>query len=198
MPKKDCDLYCQTCVKNIYDFRGKNLDEISKIRRANPEISCGVFDAEVASADSRTTVQNIFRIAFAAIFVLGFNISTLFAQPTDRFDTSVKYTEVVAGSAFVMGQVLNHNGKPIQATVSYSLDNGENVTFETGKDGKFEFELPADFIGQKVYITLTTDGFYSKYLTIDELSNKCHSFEVQLSKVKKHRGRRKYIAGYFY
>ncbi|OIQ36055.1 MAG: hypothetical protein BM555_03510 [Crocinitomix sp. MedPE-SWsnd] len=202
MPKTECGLFCQTCSKNIHDFRGKSLDEISKIRIEDPTISCGVFDSTVAQSDSRTTVQNFFRIAFAAIFVLGFNVTTLFSQTVDNLDTSVKYTEVVAESAFVMGEITNHHNRPLQAKVTYTVKGMESVEIEVTKDGKFEFQLDREHLGKKVYLVVAADGFYTKYLTIEALSTKCHTFEVQMTKAKKYRGRRRghtagVIAGYF-
>ena len=195
MPASDCGLYCASCAKNIFDFRGKTQDEISKIRLENPSINCGVFDAESASADSRTTVQNIFRIAFAAIFVLGFNVSTLFGQNLDNLDTTVKYSEVVSPNAYIMGTVVNHHGKAMQVKVSYTIEGEETISFETLKDGRFEFELPAEHLGKRVHIAISADGFYSKYVTVDELKSKCHTFEVELTKAKKYRGRRRQISG---
>ena len=102
MPKTDCGIYCGSCARNIYDFRGKSLDEIAKIRTSNPEISCGVFDSQTASSDTRTTVQNVFRIAFAAIFILGFNVLTLFGQSPEIYDDSVKYSEIVSQKAIII------------------------------------------------------------------------------------------------
>jgi len=201
MPKTECGLYCKTCSKDIYDFRGKSIDEISKIRLEDPTISCGVFDKEVASADTRTTVQNFFRIAFAAIFVLGFNASTLFSQSIDNLDSSVQYTEVQAEQALVTGEIKNHHNRPLQATVKYTVKGMEAVEIEVTKDGKFEFQLDREHLGKKVYLTVSAEGFYTKYLTIDALSMKCHTFEVQMTKAKKYRGRRRHtagvIAGYF-
>jgi hypothetical protein len=195
MEPTESGLYCESCAKNIVDFRGKSVEEISKIRTENPRISCGVFDSEAASADSRTSVQNIFRIAFAAIFVLGFNVTTLFGQSLDASYTSVKYTEVVAQNASIMGAVINHHGKPLAAKVAYKIKGGETISFETLKDGLFEFELPALHLGKQVYISIMAEGFYTKYLSIDNLTSKCHIFEAQLSKAKKPKRRNRHVSG---
>ena len=81
------------------------------------------------------------------------------------------------------------------ANITYTIEGEQSVSIETLKDGRFEFELSPEHLTKKVYISVVADGFYSKYLTIDKLTNKCHTFEVQLVKAKKPKGRNKHISG---
>lgn len=198
MGKTDCGLYCDSCKKEVFDFTGKSLGEIAKIQDEDPSISCGVFDSEVVVENPRTVVQNIFRIAFAAVFVLGLNVSMLFAQSPAEADNIIVKETVEARESFITGQVFNHNGKAIAATISYYLGD-EKVEFYTEKDGTFKIEIPADYAGTKLYIDFHAKGMSMQHMTIEQLSGKCYTYEIHLQKVKrrKYRYRGARYAGYF-
>lgn len=185
LPKNDCGFYCEACKKNVFDFRGKSLVEIAKLKSDNPTVSCGVFDAEVVKEDNRTAVQNIFRIAFAAIFVMGFNASILFSQSVNDVDANVQLLEEVKSeNAYLTGTVYNQRGKAVSATLSYYI-NDERIEVKTDENGKFKIELPSEVLGKAFGIDVSAEGMYAKYLSIPLIESKCYTYEINLDKIKR-------------
>ena len=199
MPKKGCELYCSVCDKNVHDFRGKTLDEIQKIKAKNPSIDCGVFDKEVSYVDTRSRVSQMFRIAFAAIFVLGFNAASLFGgqfDPVEIEASSILVEEKVAEEIFIEGTIVNHRNKPLSAKI-YCTVGEEQHEFLSAEDGTFKIQFDREYIGKNMTISFYADGMYSKSVFIDALVAKCYVYEIQMEKYKrpKRRYRRRHAYG---
>lgn len=193
MHKNSCGFYCDSCKKEVADFRGKSLSEIHKFRKENPTIECGVFNPDVVKENPKTIVHTIFRMAFAAVFVLGFNASVLFSQEVTDADSNVNVVKVEPSQiAYLSGTVVNHLGKPIRSTITYVL-NKTRYEISTNEKGDFYFELPTELIGKSFSFELHAKGMYTKYLSVSTLAGKCYTFQVQMSKTR--RGRKSYLMG---
>ncbi|MFT5819333.1 MAG: hypothetical protein ACI8ZM_000556 [Crocinitomix sp.] len=185
MTKIECGVYCSSCGKQVYDFREKSMEEIALIKANNPSISCGMFTEEQAVVDSRVQVRNIFRMAFAAIFVLGLNVTMLFGQ-SDNLETNfiVTSTEIADASVFINGTLKSEKGDALAGSVTYYFGD-ESVTFETDEDGKFKVELPRKVIGQKVELIFAAHGYLLKSITIALKASKCYTYQIELKKYKR-------------
>ena len=193
MHKNSCGFYCDSCKKEVVDFRGKSLEEIHEYRKENPTIECGVFNHDVVKVNPKTIVHTIFRMAFAAVFVLGFNASVLFSQEVTDADSNVNVVKVEPSQiAYISGKVLNHIGKPIKSTITYVMTD-TRYEISTNEKGDFYFELPSELIGKSFKFELHAKGMYTKYLSVSTLAGKCYTFQVQMSKAN--RRRKSYVMG---
>ncbi|MBD3638596.1 MAG: carboxypeptidase regulatory-like domain-containing protein [Crocinitomicaceae bacterium] len=164
MPKTECGFYCDTCSKNIYDFRGNTFEEIEQITKEQ-HIRCGIFDRDMAKPEEKSRFQTIFRLAFAAVFLLGFNASMLFGQTQVHYPADpVQSNSVDTTKIILKGTVYDHNGNPIKAHLSY-FDIDEVFYFETNDRGEYEVEL-SRALADKFYLTANAEDMESKYLTI--------------------------------
>lgn len=194
MPKSDCGFFCDACQKDVYDFRGKSFTEIQQIRKEDPNIKCGVFDDEVVYEDSRTIVNTLFRIAFAAVFILGFNASMLFGQTKVNYPEHDQRTEVVSEKTIIKGKVIDQKGKAIKdAIINFYLK--DHIKIEVDKNGEFSFEVPTEYIGESMYFDVEASGWDGEYRSIDTLEVKTYIFEIKLEKYDKHPPRRGRTAG---
>ena len=184
MPESSCGFFCDACQRDVYDFRGKTFSEIQQIRKDDPSIKCGVFDDEVVYEDSRTIVNTLFRIAFAAVFILGFNASMLFGQTRVNYPEDAQRTEVSSEKIIIKGTVTNTKGKAINDAVINYYVGEEILELTVNKDGEFTFELPTNLKGEYFYFDVQAKGWSSHYEGIDQLEMKTYSFKIQLEKYK--------------
>jgi hypothetical protein len=199
MQDTSCGKFCSSCQQIVYDFREKSQEEIIEIRANNPSVKCGLFTREQASVDSRTAVQNVFRMAFAAIFVLGFNATMLFGQTVNTIalnDATVAVTDTVANKIIISGTVTNENGVGIAAEVKYFF-NDEYVIIKTDEQGQFEFELPEGLLGQKINLQFYAKGFKHVYITTTNLKAKCYKHLIRLGEIPDRNSKTLPLMGFF-
>lgn len=197
MSATSCGKFCTSCQQEVYDFRKNTVEEINQIKSENPEIKCGIFTQAQAKVDARTTTQNIFRLAFAAIFLLGFNASMLFGQTTAVVnDTLQKETQVVSGKIIIKGTITDYNGFAVKAQVKYFIGD-DYFIIETDEEGNFEFELPEELLSQRVLLQFYSEGMEYKYITTDIIQAKCYYFHVQLGEKKRFKNKNRVLMGYF-
>ncbi len=185
MSKTNCGFYCSSCSQDVFDFTEKSDDEIADLRANNPSISCGIFTAEQAVVDNRVRVRNLFRMAFAAIFVLGLNVSTLFGQTDNSVsDLKITTTEVTNESVFISGTIKSEKGNQIFGWISCSYGD-EVVSIDSDEDGNFKIELPKDVIGHSVVLSIYASGYHLKEIELIPNSSKCYTYQIELKKYKK-------------
>lgn len=185
MAKTDCGFYCSSCSQEVYDFREKSIEEIAHIRANNPSVSCGIFTAEQAVINNRSGISNLFRIAFAAIFVLGLNVSTLFAQSIDQGANAIETTvEVITTNVFISGALKDEKGNRIAGWITCYYGE-EVVSIDTDNDGNFEIELAKEVIGQTVVFSFSASGYHIKEIELVPKSSKCYTYQIELKQYKK-------------
>lgn len=191
MPKSGCGHFCDVCAKNVYDFRGKSKEEAKAILKNDPSINCGIFDDQQISNRNRSLIENLFRIAFAAVFVLGFNASMLFGQDNQcgSGSESVKITKVEAnGTIAFSGTMYTLNQTPLAgAHVSYVID-GESTIVETDENGKFNITLSDDQFGKSITFYFSHPGYGEAYYTLTKAELMHYVAEITLGEHKYSRG----------
>ena len=199
MPETQCGFYCEMCKKEIFDFRGKSLGDIKAIQ-AKENVQCGIFDAEIAEEKAVTRLQSIFRFAFAAVFILGFNANMLFGQTKLNYPVVEDTTEEVnTQTVIIRGTVYNHRDKPIKASYSHYLD-GANFEVETSEDGSFEIQLPKKLFDtyETYYISFFAEDMETAYIYFqleDELE---YQIDVHMEKYKaRNHKHEEYLLGFF-
>ncbi|NOQ74221.1 MAG: hypothetical protein GQ574_19590 [Crocinitomix sp.] len=182
MTETNCGKFCNSCQPEVHDFRKNSIEEIIQIRADNPSVKCGMFTSQQAVVDSRTAIQNVFRMAFAAIFILGFNTTMLFGQINTASDSLNTITETVTNKIIISGVLTDQNGGKITGKIKYTIGE-EAVTVETNDQGQFEFELRHDLLGKKIVLRFYSHGYATKYITTTtELQAKCHTYQIELVK----------------
>ncbi|NOQ74220.1 MAG: hypothetical protein GQ574_19585 [Crocinitomix sp.] len=185
MSKTDCGFYCSSCSQEVFDFREKSSEEIALIKAENPSVSCGMFTAEQAVVDNRAQVHNVFKMAFAAIFLLGFNVTMLFGQSHNlESNLIVTTTEVTSSSIFISGTLKNEKGDQIEGSVTCYYGS-ESMEIETDDEGNFKVELPREAIGVKVELIFASHGYLLKSITIEPKASKCYTYQIELKKYKR-------------
>lgn len=200
MPRSSCGYYCEMCQKEIFDFRGKTLGEIKDIQ-SRGNVQCGIFDREVAEEKLATKVQRIFRIAFAAVFILGFNTSMLFGQTKLIYPVAEDTTEQIDQEVLtVKGTVYNHRDKPIKATYTYYI-NGKNHEIETDEEGRFEVQLPTSIFDTypSYYISFYAEGMESEHIILQFEDEIEYVKDVHMEKYKNRKPKQdeEYLLGFF-
>lgn len=198
MPKTEHGVFCQSCSKEVFDFRGMSEVEIKKIQ-LEQNVQCGIFDQPTTKRHTPSIIQNMFRAAFVAVFVLGMNASNLFGQTQIESDSAAVRQETRLELAFIEGTVSDHKGKPIQATLSYYLGD-EIVYVETDELGNYRFELPKEMIGNYFYFDVVAEDKMGEFKEIKVLEAKSYIFNFRMQKYKPIRGgktRGRMIAGKF-
>jgi hypothetical protein len=197
MVKTECGFYCSSCSQDVYDFTESSSHEIAQIKRNNPSITCGVFTNEQAVINVRSKVQNIFRLAFAAIFVLGLNITSLFGQEANM-ESSAIVTEISVSNEniFITGTLKSEKGKQLEGWVSYYFGE-ESYSINTDADGNFSIELPKEALGQKLTMSFSAGGYHLKQVELELKTAKCYTYQIELKKYKRPLLRRNQIRGRF-
>ena len=74
MPKQKNGFYCKVCNKSIIDFTKMENAKIKTILAEQTEAICGVYKKDTISNPKTSQLSSAFRLAFAAIFILGLSL----------------------------------------------------------------------------------------------------------------------------
>jgi hypothetical protein len=174
MPKTSCGFFCIGCKKEVVDFRKFSDDEIQKYSKENKEKICGVFNSTQLVSPLKSDVLSIFRIAFAAIFILGINTTQLFAQ--DSIATAIINPIFSDSTFFIEGQIFDEDSISMPFAKVYVVTSDATFGCMTDFEGKYRLAVPGKYIGQsfKLCVSFITysahaihfENFQKSYLTI--------------------------------
>ncbi|MFT5819332.1 MAG: hypothetical protein ACI8ZM_000555 [Crocinitomix sp.] len=196
MLETSCGKFCNSCQREVHDFRENSIEEIIQIKANNPSIKCGMFTSQQAVVDARTAVQNVFRMAFAAIFILGFNTTMLFGQTSQTVSDSSTTTIQSENKIIINGSVSDHIGFALKSQIKYSIGD-EYFIIETNDEGIFEFELPIELIGKNILLQFYAEGYGDKYITTEALLAKCYQYNIRLGEKKGFSRKNRVLMGFF-
>ena len=189
MPKTGCGNYCTTCTKNIVDFRGKSTAEVKQFLSENKSVTCGIFAPEHVKDPVKNEVSSMFRIAFAAIFVLGFNVNMLFGQTqcTTQPSEGVKVDFVKQTGITIAGKVLQYGAIVSGCTVSFDVD-GQHYSAQCNAEGLFLMKNFNHLSGKTIDLYFSADGMDTEWLKLENIESGLYKIEVDL-------GEREYFRG---
>jgi len=188
MPKTDCGFYCSSCDKEVHDFRGKSLATIDRIKSEGNGIHCGIFDANQIRTDVKSKFDSIFRVAFVAVFILGFNSSFLYSQGNCAAERSSLVSQQMESNTIqISGIIYNHKSKPVRGLVTYHFKNDLSIDLIANEKGEFIINLPADALGELLYLSFKYKGMYERFDSVYLVEPKTYFLEIHLNKVRKRR-----------
>lgn len=80
--KKDDGFHCNSCKKDIVDFRNKTDEEIIAYLKASTQNPCGIFREEQVSVPTYSWKSAFLFKALTVLAFIGFNVSPMSAQAT--------------------------------------------------------------------------------------------------------------------
>jgi len=193
MEKTDCGNFCSTCSKDIMDFRDKSMEETKKILAENKSITCGIFNKDQMKKPTVDHVSSLFRIAFAAVFLLGFNMNVLFGQSCEVSSPDhIKVEQLKAEKVKIHGQVLGFNEEVLPDTRIYYDYNETRYELYSDEEGKFELVLDTDgnppIIGEDITITFAYGGMEAETVYINKIEKETYTITVNLVQREYYRG----------
>lgn len=192
MDKTSCGHFCTTCTKEIMDFRGKTNEETKQILEDNPSISCGIFRPDQMKHQTVDHVSSLFRIAFAAIFIFGFNMNILFAQScgnTEPEDQTIKIEQFESDSLRIQGRVFGIDKEELAgAFVYYNYNNQQFQTF-CDDNAYFDIEIAEGIAGEELTLFVTFPGMESETVQLEVIDRKSYVLSVQLTEREYLRGK---------
>ena len=190
MEKTSCGNYCTTCAKEIMDFREKTNEETKRILEADKSISCGIFRPDQMTHQTVDHVSSLFRIAFAAVFIFGFNMNVLFAQNcepvcTDKIDVELVKSESISITGKVYGVEAN---ELVGATISFYIgDTYYNV--RSDENGYFDLKVDPKIIGKELNVTFSYPGLEGESIQFNPVQKGDYSLSVNLTEYEYLRGK---------
>ncbi len=189
MPKTGCGNYCTTCTKNIVDFREKTNEEVKTFLSENKSVTCGIFAPEHVQNPVKNEVSSMFRIAFAAVFVFGFNVNVLFGQDRCKIQVQdgVRVEFVKQSDITIVGKILQFGQAIGSAEVSLDLD-GEHFSFRCDETGVFLLKNFNHLRGKTVDLYFSAPGVETQFVSLENIESGLYKIEADL-------GEREYIRG---
>ncbi|MCG8577357.1 MAG: hypothetical protein MI810_20910 [Flavobacteriales bacterium] len=191
MPKTNCGHYCQTCSKDLIDFRNKSAEETKEILMKDQSIKCGIFRPDQMKNQSKDQVSSLFRIAFAAIFVLGFNLNVLFGQSCgpNEFNHNVKIERIEAQELKIDGRVFGIDKTELEgAEISYVFNETRYLAV-ADENGYFDLEVAGGMQGKNIEIMISYGGMESEMVFLTKVENQQYYLTINLSKREYVRGK---------
>ena len=181
MDKTSCGHYCTTCSKEIMDFRNKTNEETMQILKDNPSINCGIFHPNQMKHQTVDQVSSWFRIAFAAVFIFGFNMNILFAQTCESSEPeNIKIEHVQSERVRIGGRVYDINGEELVGATIYYDFNETRYQTTTDSNGLFEIEVAKGLKGKNVSIAIMYPGMKTEMVYINPVQQEGYFITVKL------------------
>ena len=185
--RTDRGQFCGACQIDVYDFRGKSSAEIKEILDNNSSIRCGTFDSSQAEQDVVTKVNWFFRLAFAAVFILGLGVNTVFGQSDCKTGENIVVTEIVQyNSIQIKGTIFGDDKMPISNVTIWYESSDEEAMVISDKNGNFTLDLSDECHGQEIIIYFSHHSYKEKTLTIESLEVKQYIVKVKLDDRKEY------------
>ena len=85
MKKNGTEFFCESCKKEVIDFRNKNNTEINNIISSN---ICGVFTSDQLQGQKKMPlIRKVTFFSLMIFSILGFNVNPLSAQTENKSDS---------------------------------------------------------------------------------------------------------------
>lgn len=137
---------CQSCSRLITDFRGMSNEEIADEIARNSGKTCGVLESNQIVNPERSRFNALFRMAFAAVFILGLSSTALFGQETSSpYEVVNSHAEnsVEEMKVKIRGTILEEDtGEPIPFARVWIEVKGERFAAMSDFDGRYQINVP--------------------------------------------------------
>jgi hypothetical protein len=155
-PKTEAGHFCQSCSKDVVDFRNFSATEMRNYFQNRPEKSCGIFHSRQMTDPLQTSISNIFRLAFGLVFLLGLSSTTLFGQQTiDTLKTALATKSTIK----ISGQITDENESiPFVKIAVYSANQFILGGF-SDINGFYVLELPDSHANKDITIVFNFAGY---------------------------------------
>lgn len=166
MPVRERGYFCASCDRIITDFTAKSNTEIKAMLEKNVGKTCGVFRSSQVENVYQSKLATLFRWAFAAVFILGFNASILFGQDSTSIapilDTTLA-TPIPNDNVIIQGNVLdNETGEAIPfSKIIVEIDN-QFFYAATDFDGNYSIKVPRSVAHGKTFSIKTNYIHYDE------------------------------------
>ena len=157
-PKTRDGFFCQSCSRNVIDFRNFSAEEMNNYFRNHQREACGIFHQNQILNPLQTITSTLFRFAFGLVFFLGMNSADLIAQDT----TNTQQTEDVnAKYITVSGTVMDGmDSLPFVKITAFLKDDHKPLAFAvTDIDGKYNLHIPREYLGCDLQIEFRFIGY---------------------------------------
>lgn len=170
--------FCNSCQKEVLDFRGMSNAEVLSFIQKNSEKTCGIFRT------SQLIVQEIptKKVSFPGLWAFGFLGFLGLAIPVEAQITSKPKTEKTMAEKFeplpleytysqnktIKGRILDNFKEPIPS--ASVIIRGFKISTTTNIDGEFTLLIPDEFTKQKFALSISFVGFLTKEIELSQLN----------------------------
>lgn len=183
--------FCQSCQKEVVDFREMNQLEFLEFLKTNSKKGCGIFHPHQLKSDEVPFRKVKFPILWAIGFlgITGFSLPALgqySGQPKSEQTTIDEKKDLKNSSSFlpkmtIKGRVIDfyfNETQPISgAMVAFK---GLPIGTRADQDGYFELEVPDSLTSQKMTLVLSFIGYKIKEVTVYDTQLPVQLGEIQL------------------
>lgn len=183
--------FCQSCQKEVMDFRKMNENEVVDFFKSNSKKRCGIFYPHQLKSDVLPFRKVKFPILWAIGFlgITGFSFPALgqsFGQPKSEQTTIDNKEDLKSSSSFlpkrtikgtVIGFFLSETQPVSGAMVAVK---GLAIGTTADQDGYFELEVPDSLTSQKITLVLSFIGYKIKEVTVYDTQLPVQLGEIQL------------------
>lgn len=167
-PKTATGFHCQTCAKNVVDFRNFSADEIGDYLKQNSQTTCGIFNSPQLNRPIRSEVSTLFRFAFGLVFLLGLSSTQLFGQQGQDsliVADSVQKVPVEQYRFRLMGTVYDQLGNiPFVKVAVYDADQLIAASM-TDIDGNYSIDIKCRSLDKPLKVVFNFIGYEREELT---------------------------------
>lgn len=168
--------FCNSCQKEVLDFRGMSNSEVLDFIQKNSGKTCGIFNP------GQLVVQEvpIRKVSFPGLWAFGFLGLLGLAIPAEAQITSKPQTEKTVAENFeaipleytyslnktIKGRIIDNNKETIPA--ASVLIKGFKISTTTNIDGEFTLLIPDEFTKEKFDVVLSFIGYKLKEIEISQ------------------------------
>jgi hypothetical protein len=161
--------FCQSCQKEVVDFRGMSYEEILLFISKNSKNSCGIFRRNQIESESKRKSKHK-RSAFWILSFLGMIGLTHPVHPATFIKTNQEQTSKITALSspdttspdkrIVRGKILSGEDKLTLPGATVWI-KGTRIASRTDQYGEFEIEIPDSIKKNKIKLIFSFVGFQS-------------------------------------
>ena len=183
--------FCQSCQKEVVDFRKMSENEVVDFFKSNSKNRCGIFYSHQLKSDEVPFRKVKFPILWAVSFlgITGFPIPVFgqtSSQPKSEQTTIDNKEDLKSSTSFlpkrtIKGRVIDFYFNETQP-LSGAMVAIKGIAFGTAadKDGYFSLEVPDSVTSQKITVLLSFIGYKIKEVTVYDTQLPVQLGEIQL------------------